>query len=70
MATEPLTPAQVDAVLRPNLRTLAADLLALSDDLDRMREALTSLSSALADAESAVRRYDRERRLPPPQRAD
>ena len=70
MATDPLTPAEVDAVLRPSLRTLAADLLALSDNLDRMREALASLSSVLADAEATVHRHDREQPRSTPPRAD
>ncbi len=70
MATDPLTPEEIDAALRPSLRTLAADLFALSDNLDRMRAALSSLSSVLADAEATVHRHDRERRRDLPPRAD
>lgn len=45
MATEPLTPQEVDRLLRPDLRTTAADLLQLRDSLLRMRDAFQRLSA-------------------------
>ena len=36
---EPLTPAQVDALLQPDPRTAAADLLVLRDALHRLSDA-------------------------------
>jgi hypothetical protein len=55
MATEPLTPQQVERLLRPDLRTTAADLLQLRDSLLRMREAFARLASTAARLERSAR---------------
>ena len=48
-APAPLTPAELDALLRPDPRTRAADLLVLRDALQRMAEALEQLSAAVQE---------------------
>lgn len=53
---EPLAPHEVDALLRPDLRTVAADLFELSTNLDRMHHALASLEGALTALDAARRR--------------
>ena len=45
MATEPLTPQEVDRLLRPDWRTSTADLLMLRDSLLRMRDAFARLAT-------------------------
>lgn len=54
----PLSAEDIDALLRPDLRSLNADLLALRDGLDRMTAALWKLAAALGafspDRESAT----------------
>lgn len=76
MSSEPLTPREVETLLRPDIRTVAADLFELSDNLDRMHLALTSLEHALADLDAVRRRVrtalgDAEvERAQPPARAD
>lgn len=46
MSFEPLTPAQVDALLRPDPRTVSADLLVLRDALRRLGDAWERLAAA------------------------
>ena len=46
MAPEPLTPEQVDALLRPDPRTAAADLRVLRDALHRMADAWERVARA------------------------
>jgi hypothetical protein len=78
-APEPLTPDQVDALLRPDPRTAAADLLVLRDALHRLSDAWTRIAEAageLSRAASAIERRprpadgDAERPRPHPPRAD
>ena len=47
MTPDPLSPADVDALLRPDPRTRNADLLVLRDALDRMAGALEQLADAV-----------------------
>lgn len=51
-----LEPLEIDALLRPDLRTVAADLYALSDDLDRMCTALRKLATTMAELRDATSR--------------
>ena len=46
---DPLSPAEVEALLQPDPRTRAADLLVLRDALQRMAEALERLSAAVGE---------------------
>jgi hypothetical protein len=70
---DPLDPQEVDALLRSHdLRTVAADLFALRDSLQRMHFALeqlagtmTALSDSAARAAEAQRRGDAEVERPP-----
>ncbi|MFN2564422.1 MAG: hypothetical protein ABR499_05345 [Gemmatimonadaceae bacterium] len=72
-SSEPLDPREVDALLQhEDLRTVAADLFALRDSLQRMHAALEQLArtmSALGDsaarAAEAQRSADAEVRRPP-----
>ncbi len=60
-APEPLTPAQVDDLLRPDPRTAAADLLVLRDALHRLSDAWTRIAQAageLSRAAAALERRD------------
>jgi hypothetical protein len=69
----PLDPSEVDALLQGHdLRTVAADLLALRDSLQRMHLALeqlattmTALSDSATRAAEAQRRSDTEVGRPP-----
>jgi hypothetical protein len=77
MSPEPLTPDQVDALLRPDdPRTAAADLLVLRDALHRLSDAWSRIAEAageLSEAAAALdrqHRAERERRRPYPPRAD
>lgn len=47
MTPDPLTPAEVDALLHPDPRTRSADLLVLRDALDRMAGALEQFADAV-----------------------
>ncbi|HEU4629875.1 MAG TPA: hypothetical protein VFS08_09010 [Gemmatimonadaceae bacterium] len=47
MSHEPLSPAEVDALLRPDPRTRCADMLVLRDALSRMAGALEQLADAV-----------------------
>jgi len=76
MSSEPLTPEQVDALLRPDARTASADMLVLRDALLRLGEAWEQLAAAAGDlhvvADEISRRAARAPRadaageLPPP----
>lgn len=46
---DPLSAAEVEALLQPDPRTRAADLLVLRDALQRMAEALERLSAAVQE---------------------
>jgi hypothetical protein len=79
MTTEPLTPEQVDRLLRPDPRTRAADLLVLRDSLLRMGSALERLANAMShlqrasgELSRAAKRWDAEipRKRGTPPRAD
>jgi hypothetical protein len=79
MTTPPLEPHEVDALLRPDARTLSADLLVLRDALQRMGSAFERLADAVVDlqrlaaqAEQFDHRADAEVPRPPgpPPRAD
>jgi len=79
MSTPPLEPHEVDALLRPDDRTVAADLLVLRDALQRMGSAFERLAEAVVDlqrlaaqAEQLERRPEAEVPRPPgpPPRAD
>ena len=47
MSHEPLSPAEVDALLGPDPRTHGADMLVLRDALSRMAGALEQLADAV-----------------------
>jgi hypothetical protein len=76
--SNPLDPQEVDALLEHgDLRTVAADLFALRDSLQRMHSALeqlartmTALSDTAARAAEAQRQADAEVHRPPPTRGD
>jgi hypothetical protein len=71
--SEPLDPSEVDALLQhPDLRTVAADLFALRDSLQRMHAALeqlaltmTALSDSATRAAEVQRSADAEIPRPP-----
>ena len=72
-SSDPLDPREVDALLQsPDLRTVAADLFALRDSLQRMHAALeqlartmTALGDSAARAAEAQRSADAEVPRPP-----
>jgi hypothetical protein len=77
--SNPMDPREVDALLEPHdLRTVAADLFALRDSLQRMHAALerlaatmTALSDSASRAAEAQKGADAEVDRPPvPPRAD
>ena len=77
--TTPLQPQEVDALLRPDARTVKADLLVLRDALQRMGSAFERLADAVVELQRVAARMeqldaraDRELRRPPgaPPRAD
>ena len=84
MATEPLTPQEIDALLRPDPRTTSADLLVLRDALRRLGDAWERLAHAAGQLEDAARALEQrgvrrttelpapdvERPRPVPPRAD
>ena len=77
MALDPLSPDQVDALLRPDPRTRTADLLVLRDALLRMGGALERLHGAVSQLHQAAGELERETRAldrqvngPKPERAD
>jgi hypothetical protein len=71
--SDPLDPREVDALLQhPDLRTVAADLFALRDSLQRMHAALerlahtmTALSDSATRAAEAQRSAEAEVERPP-----
>ncbi|GLC25589.1 hypothetical protein [Roseisolibacter agri] len=58
-APDPLTPAQVDALLQPDPRTAAADLLVLRDSLLRLSDAWTRIAAAAGELSRAAAALDR-----------
>ncbi|MGZ8378351.1 MAG: hypothetical protein ACXW0Z_14090 [Gemmatirosa sp.] len=80
IAPEPLTPAQIDDLLRPDPRDAAADLLVLRDALHRLSHAWTRIAQAAGELSRAAAALDRrdgaldgadaERPRPTPPRAD
>lgn len=60
---EPLTPAQVDALLQPDPRTAAADLLVLRDALHRLSDAWTRIAAAAGELSRAAAALDRRAAL-------
>lgn len=60
-APDPLTPEQVDALLRPDPRTAAADLLVLRDALHRLSDAWTRIALAAGELSKAASALDRRR---------
>ena len=62
MALDPLSPEQVDALLRPDARTRTADLLVLRDALLRMGGALERLHGAVSQLQRAAGELERETR--------
>ena len=74
-APEPLSPDQVDALLRPDPRDAAADLLVLRDALHRLSDAWVRIAAAAGELSRAAaaldhRRTDAERPRSLPRRAD
>ena len=55
MAIEPLTPQEVDRLLRPDWRTTTADLLVLRDSLLRMRDAFARLATTAERLQHSAR---------------
>jgi hypothetical protein len=55
MSTEPLTPHEVEALLRPDPRTTAADLLVLRDALHRLGDAWVRLADAAGRLQHVAR---------------
>jgi hypothetical protein len=64
MPTDPLTPDQVDALLRPDPRTTAADLLVLRDALRRLGDAWERLALAAGQLEDVARALEGRRAGP------
>jgi len=58
MSLDPLTPSQVDALLRPDARARSADLLVLRDALSRMAGALEQLADAVVRLHDVADRLD------------
>lgn len=57
---EPLSPAELESILRPDPRTRVADLLVLRDSLERMAGALERLADVAGDIQ---RLADRNREV-------
>jgi hypothetical protein len=80
MPSEPLSPEQIDALLQPDPRTAAADMLVLRDALLRLGDAWEQLAAAAGDlhvvadeiARRAARvpRADETGEAPPPVRPE
>jgi hypothetical protein len=62
MPLDPLSPQQVDALLKPDPRTRTADLLVLRDALQRMGGALERLHGAVSQLQRAAGELERETR--------
>jgi hypothetical protein len=58
MSLDPLTPSQVDDLLRPDPRARSADLLVLRDALTRMAGALEQLADAVVRLHDVADRLD------------
>ncbi len=61
---EPLSPEQIDALLRPDPRTTAADLLVLRDALLRLGDACERLAEAAGSLHQVADEIVHERRAP------
>jgi hypothetical protein len=59
MPTEPLTPEQVEQLLRPDPRTAAADLFVLRDALLRMSDAFERLARSAEQLQVSARALER-----------
>lgn len=70
MNPEPLSPEQVDVLLRPDPRTRTADMLVLRDALLRMSGALEKLSGAVSQLQKAAKEMDRAVERERPTRGD
>jgi len=71
MASEPLSPEQVDALLRPDPRTTAAaDMLVLRDALLRLGDAWDRLAEAAGALHDVADGIARDARLARPPRGD
>lgn len=70
MSTEPLSPEQVDLLLRHDPRTRTADMLVLRDALQRMSGALEKLSGAVSQLQRAAGELEREVKRERPDRGD
>jgi hypothetical protein len=64
---EPLSPQQVDALLRPDARSAAADMLVLRDALLRLGDAWERLAEAAGELHQVADEIAKTRR---PERAD
>lgn len=72
MPTEPLTPEQVEQLLRPDPRTAAADLFVLRDALLRMSDAFERLARSAEQLHASARALERLARsaaTPPAERS-
>lgn len=58
MTPDPLSPSDVDALLRPDPRARSADLLVLRDALSRMAGALEQLADAVVRLHDVAERLD------------
>jgi hypothetical protein len=67
MTPEPLTPQQVDTLLRPDPRAAAADMLVLRDALLRLGDAWERLADAAGALHQVADEIAKTRR---PERAD
>jgi hypothetical protein len=63
---DPLSPQQVDALLRPDPRSTAADMLVLRDALLRLGDAWERLADAAGALHDVAEEIARERRIDPP----
>jgi len=66
--TTPLTPQQVDSILRPDPRAAAADMLVLRDALLRLGDAWERLADAAGELHKVADEIARTQRRP--ERAD
>ncbi len=65
MTAHPLSSAQVDALLRSDPRTAAADMFVLRDTLLRLGDAWVELADAATHLRAAADDLAQARRLPP-----
>lgn len=64
MSTEPLSPTDVDALLRPDPRTTSADMFVLRDALLRLGDAWERLAEAAGALHTVADEIARTRRAP------